>query len=469
MLYCRPRVVTAGLKGGSGKTTLSLGLLKIWREKGLSITPFKKGPDYIDAGWLSASAGKNCYNLDTFIVSKERILESFLSHSSITDASLIEGNRGLYDGFDSRGTHSTASLCKLLKAPLILIIDCTKATSTIAVIARSLKDFDRELDIRGIVLNHIANRRHESVIREAVEYYSDLTVLGAIKKHHEQFSDERHMGLISCQEYPEVEKKITEIAKIIKESVDTEKIWQICHTATDLDYPEIKHPGSIHSETVKIGIIKDSAFQFYYPDNLEQLTYSGAEIMEISSLEHIHLPEIDAMYIGGGFPETNAINISENTSFRNELKKAIEAGLPVYAECGGLMFLGKSITYNGKSFPMVNIFPLDFVMGKRPSAHGYTVVEVTDSNPYFKKGTTLKGHEFHYSKVSNISNIDKINTGNIKLTFKMKRGYGIVNGMDGLVYKNVLATYTHLHALGSADWVEGLIKAAKRYKKRRKY
>ncbi len=483
-------MVIAGLKGGSGKTTLSLGLLNLWKNNGHKIIPFKKGPDYIDAGWLSAASGNSCYNLDTFIIPEKKLIDSFLAHAMNADAALIEGNRGLFDGLDAKGTFSTASLSKMLRSPVIVVVDCKKTTSTIGVIVKGVNDFDRALKIKGVVLNHIANERHESVVKAAVEYYSGMPVVGAIRRQKKPVVIERHMGLVSHQEYSEVEKNLITISNIIKDSVNVDEIWQAALAAPDLEFPELTQAKtrsesrsgstrrsirldsevastsrrvdptcSYEQEKIRIGVLKDSAFQFYYPENFEELRCSGAEIVEINAMDQIVLPEIDALYIGGGFPETNAPNLSKNVDFRKNLKTAIESGLPVYAECGGLMFLGRTITYKNRKFPMVNIFPMDFVLDKKPQAHGYTVIEIIDENPYLPKGTILRGHEFHYSRVK------KVDKEKLRFVFKMERGKGISNSLDGITYKNVLATYTHLHALGASEWVSGFMNAARRFRK----
>ena len=212
---------------------------------------------------------------------------------------------------------------------------------------------------------------------------------------------------------------------------------------------------------VRIGIIRDSAFQFYYPENFEELEKRGAELVEISAMEERELPDIDALYIGGGFPETNAIALAKNTAFKRSLRNAVEGGLPVYAECGGLMYLGKALLLENKTYPMSGIFPLTFCLEKKPQAHGYTVVEISAENPFYTQGTVLKGHEFHYSRV-----IDREMKDGTHFSFLMKRGQGIIDKMDGLCYKNVLATYTHLHALGSPEWADGLVRQAYSYKKK---
>jgi cobyrinic acid a,c-diamide synthase len=468
-----PRLVVAGLKGGSGKTTVSLGLISAWHERGLSIVPFKKGPDYIDAGWLSSAAGQPCYNLDPFLISKDKILYSFQGHFGNADCAVIEGNRGLYDGMDASGTYSTAELAKMLKAPVLLVLDCTKVTRTVAAILLGILRFDKKVDIKGVVLNQIAGLRHEKIIREAIKKYCNIPVLGAVPKLKEDFLSERHMGLTPFQEHSGLEKTLSRAGEIAREYLDLESIFEITKKAVPIKttpgdrragISRIKETGlrPLPGDTiVKIGIIRDSAFQFYYPENFEELKNRGAELVEINALRERKLPDIDALYIGGGFPETNAISLAKNTAFKRSLSKAVEEGLPVYAECGGLMYLGEALLLGNKTYPMVGIFPVKFSLEKKPQAHGYTIVEINRENPFYLKGTILKGHEFHYSRV-----IDRGKKSEMHLSFQMKRGQGIIDKMDGLCYKNVLATYTHLHALGSPEWAEGLVNQAYLYKKK---
>jgi len=478
-----PRLIIAGLKGGSGKTLLSLGILAAFRKKGLKIVPYKKGPDYIDAGWLSSAAKNPCYNLDPFLISKEKILSSFTVHFKDADCAVIEGNRGLYDGMDSKGTYSTAELAKALKCPVILIMDCTKVTRTAGAMIFGMQKFDRRVDIAGVVLNRIAGARHEKIIREAIEKYCKVPVLGAFPKLKSDFMSERHMGLTPFQEHPEVKKAISFCSEIAEKYLDLDKIWKIARKAESLnegakvsrcqgvEASRIKTYSSLGTlkprilePSLKIGIIRDSAFQFYYPENFEELEKKGARLIEISALKEKKLPDIDTLYIGGGFPETNAIALAKNKSFRKSLLSAVEKGLPVYAECGGLMYLGEALILDGKIYPMAEIFPVKFALEKRPQAHGYSIVEVSKGNPYYKTGMVIKGHEFHYSHVINPEVAKKFRKMNISFAFVMKRGEGIINKMDGLCYKNVLATYTHIHALGTPEWTEGMLKKAREYK-----
>ncbi len=494
--YSIPRIVISALRGGSGKTILSLCLIAVWHKKGLSLTPFKKGPDYIDAGWLAYAAREPCYNLDLFLMQPQQILQSFVSHTNpplppFTKGgiiALIEGNRGLYDGVDPQGTYSTAELAKLLHAPVIMIVDCTKATSTVAAMVLGCQKLDSKVLIKGVVLNRIATSRQESLIRTAISQNCNLPVLGAIPALKKDLFPERHMGLTPFQEHAEVDRSISNALEIAEKYLDLDGIWKIANEAAPIIIQSTEHSlrralrqraqgrtaqssraqntgfetrnskPAAQNPQLRIGVIKDSAFQFYYPENFEELRNRGINIREISALKEKELPELDGLYIGGGFPETHAIALAENISFKNSLCKAVERGLPVYAECGGLMYLGKSLILKNKTYPMAGVLPAVFGLERKPQAHGYTIIEVERSNPYFPVGCILKGHEFHYSRILDIKE------NNTYMAFKVKRGQGIKNNKDGLCYKNVLATYTHLHALGAGEWVDGLIKCAAQFR-----
>ena len=468
-----PRLVIAGLKGGSGKTTLAVGLVTALKGRGLKVVPFKKGPDYIDAGWLASAAGHPCYNLDPFLIGRERLLSSFIAHAEGSDIAVVEGNRGIYDGMDEAGLFSTAEVAKLLRSPVIVIIDCSKTTRTIAAMILGAQKFDPDVMIRGVVLNQIAGGRHESIIRKSIEHYCNLPVLGAIPRFEHGEFPERHMGLTPHQEHPDTARAISFAGDVAGKYLDLDRILAVVRETkpvTEMQGEKGReqegeknknNPSSGEYQPVRIGVIRDSAFQFYYPENLEELKGHGAEIIEISALTERTLPPIDALYIGGGFPETHAIALAENNEFRDSLRIAIMGGLPVYAECGGLMYLGESLLLEDRRYPMAGIFPLNFSLERKPQAHGYSIVEVVHENPFYPVGTVLKGHEFHYSRPLHAG-------GDIQedsYAFQMKRGQGIFAKMDGVCFRNVLATYTHLHALGAQEWTRGVIAKAREYKK----
>ncbi|MBW1677114.1 MAG: cobyrinate a,c-diamide synthase [Deltaproteobacteria bacterium] len=472
-----PRILIAALRGGSGKTIVSLGLIASWRKRGMAITPFKKGPDFIDAGWLALAAGQPCYNLDTFLMPADQIHLSFSHRTLASDIAVIEGNRGLYDGIDLEGSTSTSELAKLLKVPVILLIDCTKSTRTVAAMVSGCLQFDPEVNIAGVILNRVAGARHESILRKSVGHYCALPVLGAIPKIKAEAFPERHMGLVPTPEHTWADESIEKAAEMAEHYLDLDRLLSIARQAPPL-IPTYKIPpnppksplappfekggrggfrGISGEPPPRIGVVRDAAFQFYYPENLEALEAAGAEVVALSALADPGLPSLDGLYIGGGFPETHAQALAENKGFRHDVRRLAEKGLPIYAECGGLMYLGESLVLDGVTYPMAGVFPVVFGVSKRPEGHGYTVFEVEKPNPYFRPGTQVRGHEFHYSNVLSWGGKAE------DLAFRMTRGIGFADKRDGLCYKNTLATYTHVHALGTPSWAEAMVEACALY------
>ncbi len=457
-----PGIIVAALRGGSGKTILSVGIIAALRSLGRAISPFKKGPDYIDAGWLALAAGRPCYNLDTFLIDRDTILGSYHAHTCNTDFAVIEGNRGIYDCIDTDGKTSTAELAKLLGLPVILCIDATKTTRTMAAVVGGIAAFDPDVRIGGVVLNRVAGKRHQSILTRSIEAYTGIPILGAVPKLKEQGFPERHMGLVPTPEHSWAQPAIDAIRLVAQKHLDLERIQRLAATATPAetgvvvkkDTPEIR----LNSDRPTIGILRDAAFQFYYPENLEALEAAGARLVYASPLTDRHLPPVDALYIGGGFPETNARELEANTTFRNELKALADKGLPIYAECGGLMYLGERLHLEDGDFEMAGVLPAVFGFSRRPQGHGYTIVQVEKENPYFPTGTKLLGHEFHYSSVKEW----KGNPEN--LAFSMQRGSGFIDGKDGVCINNVLATYTHIHALGTPAWAKALVQKARQFR-----
>lgn len=451
-----PRLVTAALRGGAGKTTLSLGMIAAWKRLGRNVAAFKKGPDFIDSAWLSLAAQRPCRNLDTFLLGPKKVQQSFGRNAESRGISLIEGNRGLYDGMDIRGTQSTAELAKLLQSPVILILDCTKVTRTLAAMVLGCQRMDPEVDMRGVILNQVARSRHEKILRASIEETCDLPVLGAVPRMDDFPFPERHLGLTPPQEHQWVSRALERAAEVAEKYLDLEQLWKIGESASPFrgEPEEEEHRLQAGAERPVIGILRDSAFQFYYPENIQALADRGAHLVEVSAVRERELPALEALYIGGGFPETHAEQLADNLSFRQSLRDAIESGLPVYAECGGLMYLGESLTVDTRTFPLAGALPLTFSMEKRPQGHGYTLLEVERENPFYAVGRVLKGHEFHYSRVLSLEE------GRVHFAFRVKRGTGIKEKQDGLCYKNVLATYSHIHALGCEEWAEGLMRKA---------
>ncbi|TYT74177.1 cobyrinate a,c-diamide synthase [Desulfobotulus mexicanus] len=461
MRYDIPRIAIAALRGGSGKTILSIGLAAAWTQAGISVAPFKKGPDYIDAGWLAFATGRHCYNLDTYLCEPDVVRTSFFRHSQGSDIALIEGNRGLYDGIDLAGNTSTADIAKLIDAPVLLCLDVTKTTRTMAALVLGCLHFDPDVRICGVVLNRVAGTRHAGILTRTIEHHTGVPVLGAIPKLRDQDFPERHMGLVPTQEHGWASHSIRTSAAVVSENVDMHRVFNLAQPVSiQADQGKdsfILDSSFIKKDSVKIGFLKDAAFQFYYPENLEALEAEGAELIPIHSLEDKVLPEIDALYIGGGFPETHAASLTANASLRKSIFEAAHAGLPIYAECGGLMYLGEALILDGTSYPMCGVFPVRFGFSDKPQGHGYVRVKVEAKNPFFPEGLSILGHEFRYSRVEYLKE-------DIPMVFSMGRGTGIAKGMDGLIFKNTLAAYTHIHALGTPQWAPAMVNQARIFK-----
>lgn len=457
-----PKIIITGIKGGSGKTILSLGvcvaLIKQNIRQGLKVVPFKKGPDYIDAAWLSCATKHPCFNLDQFLMTDEQIKRSFLTRSQGADFSLVEGNRGLYDGVDEKGSYSSAELAKLLNLPVILVIDVTKMTRTAAALALGCKMLDPNVEIKGVVLNNVAQTKHEAVVRRSIEEATGIPVLGAIKRMKKDPLPMRHLGVTPAFEYEGALNALDELGKIIEGSVDVEAIKKIAKDTIPFSFTS--STGTNTKETgrkIKIGVFRDKAFQFYYPENLEALEQEGAKLVFIDSLNDTSLPEdIYGLYIGGGFPETQAKGLSANISMRKSVQERLDKGLVCYAECGGLMYLGSSILWEENSYPMAGVLGWEFVMQKKPVGHGYSAMQATKANPFYEDRQEILGHEFHYSKP-----VLKDETRAGDFACKVTRGFGFDGKNEGLVYKNVFGTYIHVHALSDIGWAKGFMDCIK--------
>lgn len=456
-------IVVAGLSGGSGKSIISVGLTAAWVRAGRTVAPFKKGPDYIDAGWLQSGAGRPCYNLDPFLFSAEAVTASFCNRSAGADLAIVEGNRGLFDGVTARGGYSTAELALQLDLPVLLVVNCTKMTRTVAALVLGCITFEPKLTLAGVILNQVATARQEKIISEAVQHYTDTKVLGAVPRMKTDIFPMRHLGMIPYQEYDGTGEALEILAGLAREHIDMdgiESVMGMVQTAPASNAP-VKR-GEQLAAPIKIGVIQDTAFQFYYPENLEALQRHGAELVSINALEDERLPELDGLYIGGGFPETSAASLAENSSFRHSVKAAAAAGLPIYAECGGLIYLGREIIIDDRRYPLVGIFDVVFGMSKKPQAHGYSIFTVERDNPFYPKGFTAKGHEFRYSTILEWHGQRQ------DLALKMERGTGFLDGHDGLVSGNVFALYTHLHAEGTPEWAQYFTRKSFQYKNDRR-
>ncbi len=452
-----PRIVISAPGRSSGKTTVTIGLLRALIRKGYTVQPFKKGPDYIDPMWLTAASGRVCYNLDFYLMGENNIIDSFQRQSKGADLSIIEGNMGLYDGPDLMGSGSTAHLAKILESPVILVINARGMTRGVAALVLGYQQFQPDLDITGVILNQVRGKRHESKLISALEHYCDIDVLGAIPGDTDFEIPERHLGLVPIGENNEIDGVLDRIEKVVRDHVDLDRFLEKANvnqkpvkpsTEGDPKTPTIK--SSQPKDTVKIGIAKDQAFNFYYPDNLNALEKSGAELIAFNTLEDQELPNVKGLYIGGGFPEVFMKELEGNAALRIAIKKAIDNGMPVYAECGGLMYLARSIIWNNETRKMVGAIPCDIHQTDKPKGFGYTVLNPTDSESWFPMDNEMKAHEFHYSEAVNMSDMDCI--------YSVKRGYGLDGRRDGILHKNVLASYVHLHSFSSPKWAESFVR-----------
>jgi cobyrinic acid a,c-diamide synthase len=440
------RMLISAAHKSSGKTTVSIGLCAALSMRGLSVQPYKKGPDYIDPMWLSLACGRDCRNLDLYLMERDDVVSTYARNSS--DINLVEGNKGLYDGLALDGSNSNAALAKLLDLPVVLVIDARGMTRGIAPLILGYQAFDREINIAGVILNNLGGGRHEAKLREVIEHYTDVPVIGAIQHDDRLTIVERHLGLMPSNESGEANKRIREIGTTIANQVDLDKLLALS-AREPLPAPAKAEIAAFPSpEKLRIGIARDRAFGFYYADDLDALTATGAQLIPFDTFNDACLPDVDALYIGGGFPEMFAKELEANASLRAEIKQAIESGMPTYAECGGLMYLARQISYQGKTHEMVGAIPGNVVMHDKPVGRGYVHLAENQEHPWPRPhvpSKEIRAHEFHYSSLENLP-------PDTKFAYRVTRGHGIDGKHDGLVLHNLLASYTHLRNIGSCYW-----------------
>lgn len=437
----------------SGKTTVTIGLCAALREKGLAVQAFKKGPDYIDPLWLSQASGRNCYNLDFFTTPAEEIRQSFIRQKQGAEITIVEGNKGLFDGMDLHGADSNAAMAQLLETPVVLVINTLGITRGVAPLLLGYQSFAGAPEIAGVILNNIAGARHESKLVAVVEEYTDIPVVGAVRRNALMNIDERHLGLIPSNEQQESLSIINQISEQIKQQVDLEMFQNLAVVKASESTAYIVSDTENNNACCRIGIFRDAAFGFYYPDDLEILSQSGADLVEIDAINDTSLPEVDALFIGGGFPETHMQELSDNRSLLKAVKEFIEQDGIVYAECGGLMYLARSLTWEDKNCKMCGIIPGDVVMHEKPQGRGYIKLLETGKMPWPKVVASegeLSAHEFHYSSLENLPD-------NIDYVYEVTRGHGIDGKHDGFLYRNLLANYAHMRNVGNNHWAERFI------------
>ena len=392
----------------------------------------------------------------------------FWEKTAHADLALIEGNRGLFDGKDVTGSCSTAELARQIEAPVVLTIDCTKMTRTVAAIVAGCAAFEPGLTLAGVILNRTAGPRHRAILREAIEHYTDIPVLGVLPKIPDNPIPERHMGLISNQEYDGQEAILEGLADIADECLDLDALWRVASAAPparaeDLAAADSLWPAPVclPGDGVRIGYVRDAALWFYYEENLEALRAAGAELVELSLLSDAPWPEIHGLYLGGGFPETQAAALAANTVVRERVRALSASGLPIYAECGGFMYLGESLSMDGADYPMAGVFPVRTSLCPRPQGLGYIEARVMRDNPFHPQGVVIQGHEFHYSLCADMAPTGGMAMdGDLPFALALTRGSGMRRGRDGLITRNTFAGYTHVHALGVPHWAPNFVRAA---------
>ena len=444
------RVFISAAHKSSGKTTVCVGICAALRARGHIVQPFKKGPDYIDPLWLGLAAGRPCYNLDAYLMGENEIRDELARRSRGADLAVIEGNKGLYDGLNLDGSNSNAALAALIGSPVILVIDARGMTRGIAPLILGYQAFDSNIRIAGVILNQLGGTRHEAKLRSVIEHYTNVPVLGAIQRDERITINERHLGLVPSNEAQAAGARIDEIAARVASQVDLDRLLALARQAAPLPAPSpVPVTSTVDGPSVSIGIARDAAFGFYYPGDIDALAAAGAELVSFDTLHSTVLPPVDGIFIGGGFPETHMDALSANRQLHRQLHVAIEAGMPVYAECGGLMYLARSIEWNGRSAAMVGAIPADIVMHSRPVGRGYVELRETGRGLWPLAGAAgtprIRAHEFHYSSVENLPPA-------IEFAYDVERGYGIDGRHDGLIYKNLLASYSHLRDVGGHRW-----------------
>jgi cobyrinic acid a,c-diamide synthase len=426
-------ILISAARKSSGKTTLSIGLAAALAERGLAVQAFKKGPDYIDPMWLARATGRPCFNLDFNTQTNEEILATFSGRGRGADLSVIEGNKGLYDGMDVEGSDASAALAKLLQSPVLLVLDASGITRGIAPLVLGYRTFDPHVAIRGVILNNVLGPRHERKLRQALERYTDVEVLGAIGRDEAMVIAERHLGLTTPGETAALDERIGRIARRVSDALDLDRVIEIARGAPA---PAPAAPAAKPQDRadVRLGIARDKAFGFYYPDDLEALERAGAELVFFDTLTDSALPVVDGLFIG---------------ALRSDIRGAIEGGLPTYAECGGLMYLCRSISWDDERREMVGVVPADAVMHGRPQGRGLVQLEETGVGPWplpaERPAPPIRAHEFHYAALENLG-------PGAAFAYRVKRGHGIDGAHDGIVISNLLATFSHLRDTAANHW-----------------
>jgi cobyrinic acid a,c-diamide synthase len=440
------RFLIAAAHKSSGKTVISTGLAGALTARGLAVQCYKKGPDYIDPMWLSAASGRPCYNLDFNTMSAGEFTALMCNRSRDADVAMIEANKGLYDGVALDGSDSNAAVAKATQTPVILVIDTNGMTRGIAPLLVGYRAFDPEVNIAGVILNKVGGPRHEAKLRAAVAEYTGIPVVGAVARNAALDIGERHLGLTTPAETGHLTDKVDAISRIVGDSVDLDLLIRIAGAAPDNAARPVPETVPEYSG-LRIAVARDMAFGFYYADDLEAFENLGAELVFFDATTAPALPDGDGVFIGGGFPETRMQALAANTSLRADIREKLLAGMPCYAECGGLMYLCRSMEWNGEKHDMCGVVEADSVMCARPQGRGYAKYNATPAHPWGLFVNDKQAHEFHYARLENLASDTVFARG-------ITRGCGIDGHHDGIVVKNVVAGFVHLRNSSTNNWVE---------------
>lgn len=458
-----PRFVISGTNSGCGKTTLTVGIMAALVKRGLKVQPFKVGPDYIDPMFHTFITDKYSRNLDSWMLEEGTVAYLLQKNAAFADIAVIEGVMGLYDGFGGTSlAGSTAHVSKITGSPVILVINGEGMSLSAAALVRGYRDFDREVGIQGVIINNINSESHYLLLKEIIEENTGLAVVGYLRSKNEYRLPDRHLGLITSAEIDDLKEKIDFLSRQIEETVDLDKLLDIARGAGGLNVspsePEITSPGR-----VKIGVAWDKAFCFYYRDNLELLESLGAELKFFSPVNDSKLPEgVDGLYIGGGYPEVWAEELQENGSMKRAVREAIEKEMPVYAECGGLMYLSESIeNRDGKKYGMTGVIPGESKMTGSLKRFGYVEIEMERDSVIAKEGGRIRAHEFHYS----VTDVKEEIPTCYRVIKNRKKGEPRV-WKCGFKVKNLLAGYPHLHFWSNIRFAEEFVRNCLDYQKR---
>jgi cobyrinic acid a,c-diamide synthase len=450
-----PRVVIAGVSSGVGKTTIVTGMLAALAKRGFNVQSYKVGPDYIDPGFHRLASGKSAHNLDTWLVPPESLSAIFAGTAAGNDIAIIEGVMGLYDG-GRAGVSSTAAVAKLLTAPVVLVIDAKSMGESAAAIALGFKIYDPEVNLAGVIINRLGSESHKLMVCEALDKLG-IPVIGTVFRNKELTMPERHLGLTPVTEHDAAEA-VNQMGQQVAEQVDVDKLVALAKTACMLPV-SIQAKGNNKPKTIRIGVAQDEVFTFYYPSSLEVLGEHGAEIVPFSPLKDQRLPEVDGIILGGGFPEMFIKELAANTIMRQDILQAAQQGMPIYAECGGLMYLSRQITdFDNQTYDMVGVIPAVCQMQSKLETVGYVEAKALTDTVLCRNGNKLRGHEFHFSRM-----LPKNDEGfPWAFEFKKVRTGAIYQG--GYAAGNVLASYLHMHFAGNRQAAQQFVEKCTQYR-----